>query len=73
MTYKCALVDIPCGGLSLIIDPNSYNKFDLERITRRFSQELIKRDMINPCKMYLLQIWEQEKEKWPGLLTNIED
>ena len=23
--------------------------------------------------MYLLQIWEQEKEKWPGLLTNIEE
>ena len=52
MTYKCALVDIPFGGSkgALIIDPNSYNKFDLERITRRFSQELIKRDMINPSQ-----------------------
>ena len=52
MTYKCALVDIPFGGSkgALIIDPNSYNRFDLERITRRFSQELIKRDMINPSQ-----------------------
>ena len=52
MTYKCALVDIPFGGSkgALIIDPNSYNKFDLERITRRFSQELIKRDMIHPSQ-----------------------
>ena len=52
MTYKCALVDIPFGGSkgALIIDPTSYNRFDLERITRRFSQELIKRDMINPSQ-----------------------
>ena len=52
MTYKCALVDIPFGGSkgALIINPNSYNRFDLERITRRFSQELIKRDLINPSQ-----------------------
>ncbi len=52
MTYKCALVDIPFGGSkgALIINPNQYNKFDLERITRRFAQELIKRDLINPSQ-----------------------
>ncbi|MAH88615.1 MAG: glutamate dehydrogenase [Pelagibacterales bacterium] len=52
MTYKCALVDIPFGGSkgALIINPNAYNKYDLERITRRFSQELIKRDLINPSQ-----------------------
>jgi len=52
MTYKCALVDIPFGGSkgALIIDPKLYNKYDLERITRRFSQELIKRDLINPSQ-----------------------
>ena len=34
MTYKCALVDIPFGGSkgALIINPNQYNKFDLDRI-----------------------------------------
>ncbi len=52
MSYKCALVDIPFGGSkgALIIDPKKYNKFDLERITRRFAQELIKRDLINPSQ-----------------------
>ena len=52
MSYKCALVDVPFGGSkgALIIDPHKYNKFDLERITRRFAQELIKRDLINPSQ-----------------------
>ncbi len=52
MTYKCALVDIPFGGSkgALIVDPRNYSKFDLERITRRFAQELIKRDLINPSQ-----------------------
>ena len=52
MSYKCALVDIPFGGSkgALIIDPKKYNKFDLERITRRYAQELIKRDLINPSQ-----------------------
>lgn len=52
MTYKCSLVDIPFGGSkgALIIDPNIYPKQDLERITRRFAQELIKRDLINPSQ-----------------------
>lgn len=52
MSYKCALVDVPFGGSkgALIIDPNKYNKFELERITRRFAQELIKRDLINPSQ-----------------------
>ncbi len=52
MTYKCALVDIPFGGSkgALIIDPGIYSQQDIERITRRFAQELIKRDLINPSQ-----------------------
>ena len=52
MTYKCALVDIPFGGSkgALIIEPRGFSKHDLERITRRFAQELIKRDLINPSQ-----------------------
>ena len=52
MTYKCALVDIPFGGSkgALIIDPNMYKTNELEKITRRFAQELIKRDLINPSQ-----------------------
>ena len=52
MTYKCALVDIPFGGSkgALIIDPNMYKPDEIEKITRRFAQELIKRDLINPSQ-----------------------
>ena len=52
MSYKCALVDIPFGGSkgALIIEPKMYNSNELEKITRRFAQELIKRDLINPSQ-----------------------
>ncbi len=52
MTYKCALVDIPFGGSkgALVINPLNYNTKELEIITRRFAQELIKRDLINPSQ-----------------------
>ncbi|MEM1236816.1 MAG: Glu/Leu/Phe/Val dehydrogenase [Pseudomonadota bacterium] len=52
MTYKCALVDAPYGGSKggLCIDPREYNEEEMERITRRFAYELIKRDLINPSQ-----------------------
>lgn len=52
MTYKCALVEAPFGGSKggLCIDPRQYDEEELERITRRFAYELIKRDMINPAQ-----------------------
>ncbi len=52
MTYKCALVEAPFGGSKggLCIDPRKYDGDELERITRRFAYELIKRDMINPAQ-----------------------
>jgi glutamate dehydrogenase (NAD(P)+) len=52
MTYKCALVEAPFGGSKggLCIDPRHWDEDELEKITRRFAYELIKRDMINPAQ-----------------------
>jgi len=52
MTYKCALVEVPYGGSKggLCINPADWDVDDLERITRRFAYELIKRDLINPAQ-----------------------
>src|SRR5680860_550915 len=52
MTYKCALVEVPFGGSKggLRIDPREWNVDELEKITRRFAYELIKRDLINPSQ-----------------------
>ena len=52
MTYKCALVEAPFGGSKggLRIDPRQYEEYELEMITRRFTYELVKRDLINPSQ-----------------------
>lgn len=44
MTWKCALLGIPYGGAKggIAIDPHRYSTHELERITRRFTSELIK-------------------------------
>ena len=52
MTYKNAIIEVPYGGSkgALKINPNDWNEDELEKITRRFAQELIERDMINPAR-----------------------
>ena len=44
MTWKCALLGIPYGGAKggIAIDPARYSVGELERITRRYTSELIK-------------------------------
>ena len=52
MTYKCAVVEVPFGGSKggLTINPREWEEHEMERITRRFAYELIKRDLINPSQ-----------------------
>ena len=52
MTYKCSLVEVPFGGSKggLEINIRDWTEDELERITRRFTQELAKRDLIHPSQ-----------------------
>jgi glutamate dehydrogenase (NAD(P)+) len=52
MSYKNAIINVPFGGSKggLKINPKDWNEKEIEKITRRFSQELIKRDLISPSQ-----------------------
>ncbi len=48
MTWKCAVVDIPFGGAKggIICDPSKMSRGELERLTRRYTAELV--DWLGP-------------------------
>jgi glutamate dehydrogenase (NAD(P)+) len=43
MTWKCALMELPYGGAKggVAVDPSEYSRPELERITRRYTSEIL--------------------------------
>jgi len=50
MSYKCAIVDVPFGGSKggVKINPWDFTPYQLEKITRRYTTELVRRNFIGP-------------------------
>lgn len=51
MTFKCAIVDVPFGGAKGAVQINAadYTDDQIERITRRYTHELVRKNFIGPA------------------------
>ena len=51
MTFKCAIVDVPFGGAkgAVQIDTSTCTDDEIERLTRRYTHELVKKNFIGPA------------------------
>jgi glutamate dehydrogenase (NAD(P)+) len=50
MTFKCAIVDVPFGGAKggIRISTRDYSDRELQRVTRRYTYELVRKKFIGP-------------------------
>jgi len=84
MTWKCALMNLPFGGAKggVCIDPSSLSKSELQRITRRYTSEIIEvigpdRDIPAPdlgtdeqVMSWIMDTYSQQKgHSVPGVVT----
>ena len=71
MTYKCAIVDVPFGGSKggVRFNPKKYTPTQIEKITRRYTAELIRKDSSAPAKMCPARTSAPANAKWRGWRT----
>jgi glutamate dehydrogenase/leucine dehydrogenase len=68
MTYKCAIGNVPFGGSKggIKLRPRDYTPAQLEKITRRYTAELIAKNFIGPGINVPPPTTARASARWPG-------